>query len=456
MNKSKIPTIIGLFVLIAGVGLGVLLVNRQQIFRLGAAPELVPKDVKVSNVTDDSFAVTWITDKAALGALSWGETGDVGTLATESTTNLQNVHSVTLTGLSEGRSYFFKINSGGVEFDNDGVPWSATTAPSLTENGTGGVLTGTITTQTGSGAFPVIVYVTGAGVSPQSTITSQNGNWAVNLANARGADLNSFANVSSSDDLEILVQGGPLGIASAQLSGKSAGSVPPISLGKTHDFTNVAEEETENPDSLLTLPTDEEEDLIASGGFNVGTSSATQSSTIVTVDSIDNKEVIFTDTPEIFGKAPAGTTITITIQSDPVTATVKAASNGTWKFTPPESLPEGTHTLTVSWRDQGGILRTLTRSFTVNASEGDPAFESTPSAGTSTPRPTTTATPRLSPTPTASGSATLNPSATPLKTKTPTPTAEALPSAGVGIPTVALVFLGVLLIVVGIATNITD
>jgi uncharacterized protein YneF (UPF0154 family) len=51
-NRKKIPTIIGVLVLVFGLAGGVVLVNKDTIFKLGASPESTPKDVRISNVTD--------------------------------------------------------------------------------------------------------------------------------------------------------------------------------------------------------------------------------------------------------------------------------------------------------------------------------------------------------------------------------------------------------------------
>src|SRR3989304_5866495 len=76
MRKSKIPTIIGIFILVFGLAAGVLLVRNQNFFRLGASAEFAPKDVRISNITDSSATVSWITDRETSGFVKWGEGQD--------------------------------------------------------------------------------------------------------------------------------------------------------------------------------------------------------------------------------------------------------------------------------------------------------------------------------------------------------------------------------------------
>jgi hypothetical protein len=114
--------------------------------------------------------------------------------------------------------------------------------------------------------------------------------------------------------------------------------------------------------------------------------------------------------------------MTITVESvNPITDEVTIPKTETWTWSPPAGLDPGNHTVTITWRDTQGILRTLTKSFVVSASEG-PAFVSTPSA---TLEPETTSTP------------------TPIETETPVPTDIPTPVSGDLTPTLLLFMMGI-------------
>jgi len=51
--------------------------------------------------------------------------------------------------------------------------------------------------------------------------------------------------------------------------------------------------------------------------------------------------------PTFSGKAPAGSTVEVTVRSDPIVCTTVADSNGDWTCTLPSSLPAGRHSVTV-------------------------------------------------------------------------------------------------------------
>lgn len=427
---KKVPTIIAIIVLVVGTAIGVVLVQSRQIFRLGASPDIAPQDIRVSNITEGSFTLSWTTDKETVGAVLWGENQSTSQVALPPTTDPSTIHWVTVENLTAGKTYYYKIKSDNQEFDNSGIAWNQKTA---TEQAGGSqVLSGSVVTASGQPASNVVVYISAGGIDPVSALTSSAGNWVIPVP---GNNLS-----QTSPLLEILVQAGANGSASARIFPGAANPTPTITLGQTHDFRNQpVNQDTTLPQASLELP--ENTEATPSSGFEVG-NIATKSSETVTLESVDEGETITTDAPEFFGEGPSGTKITITVESTPQTDTVTVASTGNWNWSPPDNLEPGSHKITISWRDASGILRTLTRTFIVQASEG-PSFETTPSAGTASPTPTPTATPKATATPTSTPKATATPSATPA-------TSSAVPVSGVSTPTIGLLLTGTVFIGLGV------
>lgn len=424
MKKSKIPTIIGLFILVFGLAAGVLLVRNQNIFRLGAAAEFAPKDVRISNITNTSFTISWITDKETSGFVKWGKsTTSLDKTELDELKDQSFTHLLTLKGLTPQTTYFFKVNSGGEDFDNNGIAWQVTTGQTLESPSKTNLVSGSILTSTGQPAKNALLYLTVGGGSLLSTITSDNGSWVIPLSQARAQDLSSYMVIDEKNTLiEISANAGTEGVASAQVYPQSARPVPSIILGDTHDFKNLPPSEvSEIPKASIGLP----DTAMPSSGFEVEEKTATPSAKTVTLESIDEGEIVTSTKPEFFGEGPSGTTITITVESEPLTDTLEVPSSGDWNWSPPEGLSEGAHKITITWRDASGILRTLSRTFIVQAAEG-PAFESTPSASpTSTPKASPTASPTASPKATATG------------------TAVPIPDSGSLTPTIALSIMGI-------------
>jgi hypothetical protein len=79
-------------------------------------------------------------------------------------------------------------------------------------------------------------------------------------------------------------------------------------------------------------------------------------------------ESLTTNTPTIAGQAPAGTTVTITIYSDPITVTVVSDASGNWSYTLPEPLASGPHTVVAAAIDPtNGQTQSATLPFVVAA-----------------------------------------------------------------------------------------
>jgi hypothetical protein len=78
--------------------------------------------------------------------------------------------------------------------------------------------------------------------------------------------------------------------------------------------------------------------------------------------------------PTFSGKAPASSTISITVNSGaPVTGTTTADSSGNWSWTPGQDLDSGSHTATITATDTSGNTTTKTTSFTVGGALPDSA-----------------------------------------------------------------------------------
>jgi hypothetical protein len=432
-NKSKIPTAIGILILIIGLATGVFLVQNSQIFKLGASGSTPPKDVRITNITDSSFTVSWTTQKESDGFVAWGESpSSLAKTESDEISGKSFIHSATIRGLEAQKSYYFKINSQGIDYDNNNIPWEVKLGPSLSSSSLNKVISGTILTATGTPSYPAIVYVSTGALSPLSTTTSENGSWVISLSQARDSSLNSLYDTSKNDLLEISVQAGPAGTSSAQIYLASSSPVPPMILGQVHDFKSLPPGKDESlPTSTIEAP----ESISQKSKFDLsGLNAATPSSNTITLESIEEGEIVNSTKPEFFGKGPKGTELTITVESEnPISASTKVGTSGSWNWSPPEGLAPGTHKVTISWRDADGILRSITKQFIIQAAEG-PAFVSTPSAS-------------LTPTPKVTSQPISTSSSTPRATATST--SSAVPVSGVPLPTIIMLAMGTVLFASG-------
>lgn len=408
MKKERIPTIIGLVILVIGIITGVFLIKSQRIFKLGASPEEAPKDVRISNITDSSFTASWTTDKETLGFVKWGKNlTSLDKVENDTISQKGYTHSSTIRSLNPQTEYYFKINSSSTDYDNQGTAWKIRTGSQLTEPTKNIIISGSVLNQNGTPAINALINFSVGGGSLLSTVTSKSGSYLMPISQTRSKNLDSYISIDESSSLiEISVNAGLDGVSTAQVYSQSAKPAPAIILGEVNDFKNLEpSKDSEMPVASINVPNGE---VITQSGFTVDNNLTNINSKTVTLESHSEGEIISTQDPEFFGKGPVGTEIEIQVESELQTDKVTVGNSGNWNWSPPVGLEEGTHIITVKWKDANGILRTLTRNFVVSASES-PSFVSTPSASpklTSTPKPTTTASSSAIPKQPVSGSLT--------------------------------------------------
>jgi len=453
MKREKyIPTIIAIFILLLAIAGGVILIRKGSRLFTRASQGIIPREMKITNVTDNSFSVSWITDEETIGFIQYGQ-GENDLSFTEvddrdqvlGSQNSFFTHHVTLRGLNPATTYFFKINSGGRIFDNGGKSYEIKTGPVINEAPPDNdVAYGAVVGQDGSPAQGAIVYFYLAGAFPLSTITKNSGNWVIPLSLARSEDLSSWASYDKEASVEeIFVQGGPLGVSTAMAVTKYDSPLPLITLGQNFDFRQPL---------LTPTPTSVSSSSLPSSGFSVGNfPTAVPSLNIINPS---QGETINTLTPEILGTGPGGETLEIIIESpETIRGEVVISSDGSWRWTPPTNLSPGEHKVTVSLANG----QKITHSFTVLAAgdENTPSFTASPSGSLiPTPTPTSVPTPKINQTPTP----TLTPTPTFLPEKTPTPiirtsvpsTESGMPKSGNLLPTLLFIIIGGGFIMLGV------
>lgn len=444
IKRNKIPTILGIILLITGVFAGVFLLKENKIFRIGASPTTTPKNIRIGSISDTSATISWFTEDKTVDFISYGTSQNVGNVINESEEDKSfNTHNMTLTGLEPETLYYFKINSDGKMFDNNGNPWQFTTGKALNTSQINLPISGSVLTSSGEPSKRALVYVIVNGYTI-STITSDSGTFVLQLGSVRTPDLRFYAQIDSTKTLlEISAVSETGETATAKIFPKAANPIPALIVGKDQDFRSLeAVTDGNNPNADLEIPTS----ATSESRFNVDSSKADSSSTVVTLESISDGEIITSDTPEFFGDGPKGTNITISVHSSKeIAGTTKVAPNGSWNWVIPSNLSPGEHSITISWIDVSGITRTITRNFIVQAGEL-PAFVATPTATpktTSTPIPTKSATPTLTVKPTTSATV----SASPKVTKTPSPIPASLPKSGSLTPTILMSIMGLGLLI---------
>lgn len=240
-KTAKIPTLLGLVLLVAGVSIGVFFVQRENIFNLTAASAEAPKEVRITNITDRGFSVSWLTDKPTNGFVSYGKNKSVGTVVNQDSVQGQSsyIHHVTVDNLTAGTTYSLKIGFGKTG-TNKSKLYSVKSGPTLQSPLATDIVFGAVVDAQNKPVTGSVVYLTAPGVTPLSTVTDQQGKWSFVFSTARRTDLSAYATYDKNETLlEIFVQAGNEKFSSAKIKTGAARPVPALTLGKTHDFTNL-------------------------------------------------------------------------------------------------------------------------------------------------------------------------------------------------------------------------
>lgn len=459
LMQQRIPTILGLLVLIVGLVSAVLLVRDDTGgFLPRASEDAVPKQVRITNITERGFSVSFVTDESSPGFLRYGtDPGRLNTQVRDDRDQLTGAatpyqtHHITVSGLQPSTQYYFTLGtSSNSRFDNNGQPFSVRTARQETSTAQARTAYGEVRTEVGNAAEGAIVYISIQGASPLSTIVKADGSWAIaSLGQVRTLDLSALHPLADADVARVQVQGVRRTDTIDQTT--TVAELSPLAPLRFGQAAAAA------PTATPALPVAEEPTL--PGGGSNGFDSLYSPEEAAAMEGTDlnirlrDQEIVNTTKPEFQGKAPAGSMIQIEVYSEnQYFDVVNVGDDGSWQWAVPDDLEPGEHTIVVTYTDENGQQQQISRTFLVQANTGLPAFTSTPSASTATPTPI----PTVAPTPLPTLAPTLAP--TPVASATATPRAvsiaiqSAQPVSGSVGSTLGLMALSTLFFVIGSGT----
>ncbi len=424
--QKQIPTILGVSVLVIALVIGTVAFTLQggpSVFAPRASSEETPKKVKVTNVSDTSFTVSFFTDGKTAGFVKYGaEDKNLKSQASDDRDQLTgnisqyNMHHITVRGLQPATTYFYVLGTGSNKeiFDNNGTPFKITTAKKAGSPPAAKTAYGTVLEASGGPAEGAVVYLTVEGAGEMSSLVKNSGSWAIPLSTARTPDGSNYAKFSDDQTINITVQGSSANntttltttvgksqpVAAINLTGSSQVAVASASaeIDETNTTGSVASgsSELEPATDKLVAPLVATSSPVATGSSSLSSLSSLTTSTssaVATASSVvdltkdENKPIVVTtDQPTIIGKAPANIQITIEVHSETaINQTLTTDSNGAFELdiaALSKNLEPGEHTITISYVDPAtGQMVTEERTFTVaeNASAQKLALATSPS-----------------------------------------------------------------------------
>ena len=470
---KRIPTLLGLGVLVVGLIVGTIVFGQGTgVFSPRATPETTPKQVKVTNVGDRSFSVSFLTEESTTAFIKYGTDPDKLSLQAGDdrdqlygTVKDYNLHHISTSSLEEHTTYYFVIGTDqGALYDDNGEPFSVLTAVSGGTPSGAKTIFGAATTAQGGPAIGSIIYAKLEGAGELSQLVQDSGSWAVTLAASRKEDGSGFANILETTPLTLLVQGFPLSLTASlnttiekfemgysfTLGAEGAGS---STIPATPTPTTILSPTPTATTSGTPTPTPLKEAMGSGGSLSeLLAAQPTPSPTpeeVVKVDlNASGEQIVTTEQPLIIGNAPAGVVVNMKVNSDTkIEQQVTTNSQGQFSLDLAAlgtQLEPGVHSVEYSYTDPTtGRLITETKTFTVANGTVQLAQANTTPSPTRSASPTATPTPvsygtdypyGTSPTPTtrpATGSAQASASATPTQ---PVSTRSGMPSTQSGVP----------------------
>lgn len=240
INQPKIPTLVGLFLLLIGTVAGAVLVQSDKIFKSEAKLEEKAEEVRVTNVTDNSFTVSWLTNSSTNGYISYGKSQNSGAVIGQNDifSDESQTHSATAVNLDPSTTYYFKIGFGKEGIKNSKI-YSVKTAVRTLAKPVPEIVFGQISNSQNKPVKGALVYISGQDISPQSAFTDSEGKWTLNLSRAFSTNLDKPAAFNQETILEIFTQSENSQFASAKIKVIASKPVPTITMGKSYDFVFI-------------------------------------------------------------------------------------------------------------------------------------------------------------------------------------------------------------------------
>jgi hypothetical protein len=437
MNKPvKIPTFFA-FLLIGLMILGISFLTRIIRTPTVADASTQPKNIRISNISDTGFTVTWLTDKPTRGAINVRSESSRPLPFFDDRTvtgnELFTTHSVTARGLTSQTLYTVEIIPQGRGSASES--FAVTTFPAI-QNGSNqlGPTYGTVIQTDKNPAEGALIYLTLPGSQTLSTIVKSSGSFLIPLNLIRVEDGNQFYSADQERIPITITVLSETATSTIKTTTEQDAPIPDITIGEDRDFTL----------ELIKIQSTPSPILAGTSTFSsvLGESVASSSLQPILLTSPAKGARITSEYPVIAGTGIPNNFVTITLGStNPQIATATIKPDGTWLFSPKQPVGIGNQSVTMTTLNEKKEPVVITHLFEILKSGTQVLGDATPSA-TPTFRATT-------PTPIPTVATTVIP--TPSPTFLPTPTEE-IPTTATTLPTISLMIAGVLIVLLGVVS----
>lgn len=429
MKKEKrIPTILGLVLLVGTIYLTTQLLNSPKGTSIKASQSCDPINPQITNKTNTSATISFTTSDNCSSSLN------INNFTYQNSKPKGKVHYYEVDKLEADKNYQFVIISDGKKYESNDYIFKTAQKPG-TVIPVSNLAWGKVFTPENSPADNAIVYLNIPGASPLSALVTTSGHWNISLAVSFNEGLTDWFYLPNNieEDIVVIAPNYP----STQIVSNTSRNnpVPDIILGQ-NNFSSP---------SAIEMPE------VSTGSLINNDINLVQDQPLKILNPKTN-ESINSLKPDIFGTANPNSQLKIKIESPVVyNDVIKVDSNGEWNWSPSQDLTPGEHTVTVTDENNNKISQ---RFIVLAAEASSPAFSASSSANLTTKTPSPTPTKIITTTPTK------NPTTiTPTKKITPTEipatypsTASGIPKTGTILPTFTLIILSFISLVFGLVS----
>lgn len=239
-DKFKIPTILGLGIITAGIITGVLLTLKEQSFISKASPDVTAQNITLSNIFDAEVTISYQTSNPTPSFISLGQASpDEQTVLDDRDNNPPPsgagpkpylTHYFTIKNLLPKTTYQYKIISGK---NTSEVQKFTTAAPLNQQTGFRPVIGSVLELKEG------MVYLAITNAVIQSAQIKTAGNFLIPVSQIRKSDLSDIFPLTEDTTAKLTVVSDK-GEASALINFKtSQATLPPLKLGQNIDLTTA-------------------------------------------------------------------------------------------------------------------------------------------------------------------------------------------------------------------------
>ena len=205
-KKPNLFVMLTVIVVALSIPISLLVLRGDLNFKFSAFLSDIPEDVVITDVTTDSFRVTWLTGEEVTGGVVI-KNATLPPFLEEAETSF---HSVEVTGLSPGSSYEFVLTSNGTEYMQDGANYLVKTASQQSIVQSNFLVFGQVfatdglTTQNG-GTISLALYKDDIVSQSKSAIINETGGYQIDLQGMLDQQLSRTFPYLSELDIELTV-----------------------------------------------------------------------------------------------------------------------------------------------------------------------------------------------------------------------------------------------------------